>query len=95
MSLRRGARRARSGVCPLCEKERPLCLSHVIPAFFWKDVFDEAGRSLELSVDRERLVQRGIKDRERLLCECCEKLLNEHYETPISRWWPTAGSRGR
>jgi hypothetical protein len=72
-------------VCKLCLKEKELCASHIIPEFFYKLLYDD-NRHLfvRLSDDPEfyRHYKKGL--RERLLCEECERKLNQ-WETHASR----------
>lgn len=64
--------------CALCRQERELCLSHIIPEFFYTALYDEKHRFFMYSTDPNEKVrgpeQKGL--RERLLCDECEGLLS-------------------
>jgi len=42
-------------VCRLCQKEKPLVQSHVIPEFLYRPLYDEKHRAVEA-----KLVPRGF-----------------------------------
>lgn len=65
-----------TGPCALCLNTAPLCNSHIIPEFLFKALYDAKHRFHEvaISVDRERLLQKGM--REHLLCDACEEKLS-------------------
>ncbi len=74
--------------CRLCLRIAELRLSHVIPEFLHAPLYDEIHR---LNVVRARAghvdqTQKG--DRERLLCDGCEQLLNKNYEQYFLKVWP-------
>jgi len=59
-------------VCPLCQKEKPLVQSHVIPEFLYRPLYDEKHRAIEA-----KLVPKGFNYlqkayREPLPCSECE-----------------------
>lgn len=59
--------------CKLCQKERELKYSHIIPEYFYTPIYDENHRFMEISPQSEKLVkfnQKGV--REFLLCKDCE-----------------------
>ncbi len=64
--------------CRLCQEDKPLLNSHIIPEFCYKPVYDGKHRLNELSTDPEIknqcIRQKGI--RERLLCKDCEQLIS-------------------
>jgi len=75
--------------CRLCQKKRQLRNSHVLPEFFYKKMYDEKHRALQVPSDaREKFVQKGI--REYLLCQECETKLSryEKYAVEIIREIP-------
>ena len=76
-----------SGTCALCHKTAPLCDSHIVPEFLYRDTYDEKHRARMLRSDNIRnvLLQKGI--RERLLCRDCEQFINDNYEKPFNRMW--------
>jgi hypothetical protein len=66
--------------CALCQQERVLRQSHIIPEFMFEPVYDDIHRFHEMSrvpTKPNRLLQKGL--RERLLCDECEQRLS-HYE---------------
>jgi hypothetical protein len=71
------AREKAPGICRLCGEERQLRRSHIIPEFFYTDVYDDLHRLHLISADapnKVRLHQKGV--RERLLCQECEQWLS-------------------
>jgi hypothetical protein len=65
--------------CALCLKSAELRQSHVIPEFFFRQVYDAIHRCQLISTEcstPERYVQKGL--REQMLCDTCEK--------KFSRW---------
>lgn len=78
------------GMCRLCRQEQPLCGSHIIPEFCYVPLYDERHKALQLTVGGpESKVQKGF--REPLLCEDCERFLNDEYEKPFLQSWFTDG----
>lgn len=78
------------GTCRLCQRQRPLCDSHIIPEFCYAPLYDERHKALQMSLSgRESKVQKGF--REPLLCEDCERFLNDEYEKAFLRAWFTEG----
>jgi hypothetical protein len=74
------------GRCRLCLQEKELMDSHVFPEFLYKPLYDGKHRFFRLSTDpdeRESIKYKGT--RERLLCDDCERLLNQRYEDYASR----------
>lgn len=74
--------------CILCQQPKPLCDSHVIPEFAFRCLYDEKHRAVvfaPLRPENDRFLQKGLRDR--LLCKCCEGLLNDNFEKPfLARW---------
>jgi len=65
--------------CALCQSESPLQNSHIIPEFFYKQLYDNIHRFHIVSNQSskpERFGQKGF--REKLLCSSCEQ--------KIARW---------
>lgn len=65
--------------CKLCQKERELKKSHIIPEFIYSSLYDEKHRFHEISDDvkkKNKLPQKGI--REKLLCLECEQHLSKY-----------------
>lgn len=73
--------------CALCERERKLCDSHIIPEFMYEPGYDELNRSIRVETEtgRRKFVQKGYT--EPLLCKDCEQFLNEAYEKPFHEAW--------
>jgi hypothetical protein len=71
------------GKCRLCQNEKELCYSHVLPEFLYLPVYDEIHRASMIPGSKEKYPQKGV--REYLLCDCCEGVLNkfETYSSPI------------
>lgn len=75
-------------ICRLCNNDRELRLSHIIPEFLWKELYDDnhsfygiTGRGLR----GHKILQKGL--RERLFCDACEQLFNESFEKPFKARW--------
>lgn len=63
--------------CRLCQKMKPLCMSHIIPEFLYKPLYDDKHRLMLVPEETDRTVQvrqSGLK--ERLLCAECESRLS-------------------
>ena len=73
--------------CHLCQRFELLRRSHIVPEFFYRQMYDEKHRALviDTKTDASRLIQKGI--REELLCHDCEQFLNDRYEQPFLREW--------
>lgn len=69
-------------ICKLCLKENvKLSESHIIPESLYKSIYEENHRLKILSTIEDFTKKFGYKGiKERLLCDECEKLLNENYE---------------
>lgn len=78
------------GLCPLCQQERKLVRSHIIPEFFVRAIRNEDGRALGFWSSRPlaRFVQQAFTYR--LLCAGCDNFLNTEYETPFLAFWRQA-----
>lgn len=71
------------GICKLCQNERDLRQSHVIPEFMYQNVYDQnPKRYYHLDFDTEahnqsksKILQKGV--REYLLCDECEGKLSK------------------
>ena len=71
--------------CKLCQQNKPLCRSHIVPEFLHGAMYDEKHRFFGLSsvpARRIQLFQKGL--REFLLCEDCEQQFGR-YEQYASR----------
>lgn len=73
-------------LCKLCQKEKKLCLSHVVPESAYGPLYDSKHRILEVTNTQERLrhLQKGL--RERILCKDCEQHLNK-YDSYFADMW--------
>ena len=65
-----------SDICRLCLKKSELRNSHILPEFFYSGIYDDLHRTIELSRDSERIIQKGL--REYLLCQECETKLSRY-----------------
>jgi len=71
--------------CHLCQQDRELCNSHIIPEFIYSPMYDEKHKFLVISGDRDKPIQHKQKGiREPLLCQPCETILSRH-ENYVSR----------
>jgi hypothetical protein len=61
--------------CRLCKKKAKLCNSHILPEFFYLDIYEDH-RSLIISKEGEKVIQKGL--REYLLCQQCETKLSRY-----------------
>jgi len=68
------------GKCKLCQEQRELQLSHIIPKFVYSWFKRTSVSSLRRHDTPNKRIQDGVK--EYLLCADCEQLLNE-WETPF------------
>ncbi len=71
--------------CRLCLNNRKLCNSHIIPEFFYRDLYDDKRRLLVVSTGEGRrpfLRQKGFY--EKLLCSDCEERIND-FEQYVKR----------
>ncbi len=73
--------------CRLCQKERDLCKSHIIPEFLYCRTYDDKHRyvALKQGKDQPQYIQKGFY--EHLLCLECERLLDGRYESYFARLW--------
>src|ERR1035437_10142804 len=63
-----------NGKCRLCLKKTDLKYSHIIPEYFYKPMYDDKHRFMQITTVPEEpttFIQKGI--REYLLCEKCEQ----------------------
>lgn len=63
-------------ICRLCKKEAKLRNSHILPEFFYLDLYEEKHRTLQIAQEGEKIIQKGI--REYLLCQQCETKLSKY-----------------
>jgi hypothetical protein len=82
------------GKCKLCNENRKLCESHVIPEFMYQPVYKDH-KAIGIVGSPERLkvktIQKGL--REPLLCNVCEAHLNDSFERPNSLLWKALRDR--
>ncbi len=74
----------RWGECKLCQTEKELCLSHIIPEFMYLPTYDERHRVVMIPKGKSKYEQKGI--REYLLCDVCDRTVigkRENYCSPI------------
>lgn len=77
-----------SEICRLCLQVKPLRHSHIVPEFAYAGIYDDNHRMIAFQPeDMEKFFfeQKGF--RFHLLCDDCEKLLNERYKTPFHKFW--------
>jgi len=60
----------------LCKEDAKLCNSHILPEFFYLDLYEEKHRTLQITKENEKYIQKGI--REYLLCQQCETKLSRY-----------------
>lgn len=77
-------------LCKLCQQEKELCRSHIIPETAYGPLYDNMHRFFEVTNTQEGLspLQKGL--RERLLCRECEKYLNK-YDSYFADMWYQKG----
>ncbi len=66
-------RHEQSGICALCKGQDKLCMSHIIPEFLYKPLYDSNHRFHGLSTAKDskhEILQKGVRGR--LLCVKCE-----------------------
>jgi hypothetical protein len=77
-----------NGNCKLCQQNRELRRSHIIPEFCYKPTYEPTihrATMLQAEPNRESYVQKGQRDH--LLCDDCEQFLNKNYENPFNSIW--------
>lgn len=74
--------------CRLCGKNKPLCDSHIVPEFLYKDLYNENHKMMGINGQGNKgwkPLQQGLY--EKLLCESCEQFFNDEYEKPFLQQW--------
>ena len=74
-------------ICILCQQEKRLCDSHIIPEFAYADIYDDKHRAVTFSPiapDERKFEQKGVRDK--LLCTDCEGFINDHFEIPFLKY---------
>jgi hypothetical protein len=75
-------------ICRLCETNKDLRNSHILPEFLYNQLYDSKHRMAGITEKASRkweFLQKGL--REKLLCEDCEQFLNTNYEQPFNKFW--------
>ena len=75
-------------MCRLCQKDRMLCDSHIVPEFIYRDCYNDDHVMMGingLGNKGWKALQKGL--REKLLCRDCEQFLNDKYEKPFLKEW--------
>ena len=68
------------GRCRLCQIEKELCFSHIIPEFVYLPIYDEnIHRFVTIPKGKNKYEQMGI--REYLLCDNCDRTIIGNWET--------------
>jgi len=75
------------GICRLCDRERDLCRSHIIPEVVFGPLYDDKHRAIELTRNPSPLRYRQKGFRYPLLCKDCEGFINDEYEKPFQTSW--------
>lgn len=74
--------------CRLCQLDRKLCYSHIIPEFLHVPLYNDEDKLMGINGRGSKgwkPLQVGI--REYLLCLDCEQFLNDKYEKPFLKQW--------
>lgn len=72
--------------CKLCLQEKKLCDSHIISEFFYKKMYDSKHRIILLNnKPQESLKFRHKGAYDKLLCQDCEKIINEYESYAIEQ----------
>jgi hypothetical protein len=82
-----------NGTCRLCQQQKELRRSHIIPEFCYKAAYEDTiHRATALLADPngKTYVQKGFRDN--LLCDDCEQFLNKNYENPFKTRWYDGGA---
>lgn len=78
-------------ICRLCQKDRILRDSHIVPEFLYDDLYNDKHQMMGINGLGNRgwsVVQKGL--RERLLCDVCEQHFNDRFEKPFRAQWVEA-----
>ncbi len=81
-------------ICRLCNNERVLRNSHIVPESLYSNLYNEKGHMMGINGFGSKgwkPLQQGI--REHLFCEACEQHFNEHFEKPFRKQWVVVTSR--
>ncbi len=75
-------------VCRLCQNDRELRNSHIVPEFFYRDLYNSKHQMRGIDgrgANGGAFLQKGL--REHLFCESCERHFNDHFEKPFLAQW--------
>ena len=72
--------------CKLCQLDKKLCRSHIIPESAYKPLYDNEHRCLQISNIKKKQPMLQIGLREHLLCKECEEHLNK-YDSYFADLW--------
>lgn len=79
--------------CALCDLNKPLKQSHLIPKSAYRHVRDpvtEGGRSpMRIHIDSREAYHTDIQVKKSLLCNECEQRFTKHGENRVARLWGT------
>jgi len=72
-------------ICNLCGNKSEIRKSHILPEYFYSGIYDNKHRTLEITQDSERIIQKGL--RKYLFCQICETKLSrfEGYAAQLIR----------
>ena len=80
-------------ICQLCQNDKELRDSHIIPKFLYKDLRNTDYKMIGVN-GQGPLGRTVLQDGpyERLLCDSCEQHFNEQFEKPFHQQWFTSPS---
>lgn len=68
-------------ICKLCHKEKLLCKSHILPEVLYQFCYHDDGKIRMFNEEYDDRIGHIFSGRwEYMLCEVCEKFLNDNYE---------------
>jgi hypothetical protein len=53
------------GKCRLCQNERELCFSHIIPEFMYLPTYDKNHRAVKIPKGKNKYEQKGLSSQSR------------------------------
>lgn len=74
--------------CRLCEQNKDLRNSHILPEFLYKPLYDSKNKMAGITGKgwrKWKFLKKGLS--EKLLCGECEQFLNTNYEQPFNKFW--------
>jgi len=78
--------------CRLCQEEKTLCYSHIVPEFLHAALYNQkgGGKGHMMAISGRgrhgwKPLQKGL--REHLFCKDCERHFNDEYEKPFRAQW--------